>query len=245
MSITQTPEYIDWFVPKLDVKDFNQAIVNHGNDCIIEKNIPCPCTSRHVNVPSSRCINCHGSGYIFLSKTSTTALIQGLNKNTKYEQWSETNTGISRITLNYKDKITIGDRITLTQVVEVFVEKLSCYLDFDGKLKANTIYDIINVEYLCLFVGNAEPVIYLTTDQYSIVNNIITFSDSISESINRDTVQDVVLSIRYTHRPQYIVFDSPRSNMVNKDIINCDQNIGEQLFPVSVMARIKHYQYSR
>ena len=109
--------------PQFEKQLFDAAIWQKGYDCYVEKAIECPCrgdAENHSALPN--CQNCGGVGWVFLNPVKTIALITGVNRDTKYKQWSQELIGNVSITLRDIEQAGFMDRITLLVETAIFSE---------------------------------------------------------------------------------------------------------------------------
>lgn len=195
-------------VPRVDFlyPDFDALVDNKGYEVIWERAIPCPCSKRVQH--QSTCRNCGGSGWVFINPTRIKAVCQSLNKNTRYKDWSVEMLGTAAITvksmfhLNFMDKITIENSISPRS--EVLIAR-----EWNGQLYAFTIYPILEVTDVFLFLGTSEPLRLLQKgiDYTFELNRIVFFPSSCVR-------EGSSVSVTYEHKVQYNIID------LNHDIRN-------------------------
>lgn len=236
-AIITPTQQLDTSFPKLDVRDFNTLIINYGYKALLEKYIPCPCSHRNGNYPLTTCITCRGSGRAYINPTEATILLQQMNKNNKYERWTEENIGTVSISCRYEDRLSIQDKITLIQGESVFTERLEVHELKSNILGAYTIYKILDIEQLYMYVSDSVPLKLLQPIiDYVVGENFITLTKKYSKNVN-----ELSLSIRYRYRPEYIIIDIPRDVMVSSSR-NCNDDGIESNFPIHCIARMTHQQ---
>ncbi len=232
-TITQTP--VDYSVPKLNQADFDKLINDQGYDVEIESAVKCPCSNIKFGSAITGCINCFGLGWVFVNKRTAVIVLQSMNRNTKYQQWSEANTGTVSITAKYSDRLSIMDRVTLTKGEDIHTQLLSFEELSNKKLSAYTSYKIKAILQCFLFISESKPLKQLEESiDFTIDSNTIVLSNKFKAAQN-----DYQISIRYSHTPQYYIMDIPRNIMHNQKLI-CEGDLTEQDFPVHCIGRISH-----
>lgn len=231
--IVQEPILKDTNAPQLQAFEFDRLIKDYGYTVVIERALKCPCNVQGFNAPQSTCTNCFGSGWYFYNPIQTVLVLQSMNANRKFENWSEENAGTVQITARFIDRISFMDRITLIDATHEFTQILNPFED-KNKTMAYTIYPILDVSAIFMFVDNDKALkpLVLNTD-YTFVNQTITFNKKYN---NKERLS---VSLRYKHKPQYHAIDIPRDIMLNNEK-DCNDDIGMANFPVKVIGRIAH-----
>ena len=213
--------------------DFDALLVQKGYDVYLDKVVWCPCRRVADRQPLSSCRNCGGTGYVYINRYKTRMVIQSMNIDTKFKEWSEERVGQARITARDEENLTFMDRITVigaeTTTSQVLFPRV-----FDGEVKIKTTYSVSVVDEMYAFESNGTPLkkLYENTD-YTIVDNIITLSDTYS------TWEDFTISIRYRHEPSFHVIDMVRETM--NTIISTSTGEKKTVMPISAVARRSHY----
>lgn len=228
--------------PQVDFRknDFEALIEQKGYRVYKESSVSCPCAdNKNGNHPLSSCKNCGGSGYVFINKTETRMVITSMNVNNQYKEWSEERIGTAAITARDVDKLSHMDKITLADGMSEFSELLHpqiIEINTFNKLIGFTFYDIEDIEAIFLFDGGSNKLKLLTNiTDYTYQYNRIVLDDQYN-SLNNPT-----LSVRYKHRPQFLVIDIPR-DIMNSPVLNKVTGQVEDLtFPIHAIARRAHY----
>jgi len=97
----------------LDKSDFDALVWQKGYDVYVDKAMKCPCRNTPDSQALSNCRNCGGSGWIFFNRKETRMVLQSMNANNRYQEWSEEKLGTVRITSLNKEQLTYMDRITI------------------------------------------------------------------------------------------------------------------------------------
>lgn len=212
---------------------FDNVIWAHGYDVIIERALKCPCKSQKADNLSS-CRNCGGSGWVFLNKVKTKAVLKSMNMNTQFKDWTEVNMGNVSISVRDVDRIGFMDRITVlcsesihTQTVfpKQYKNIVFSFLD----------YPPIEVEDCFMFYKSDEKLVLLKEgDDFTITENKIILDKKFND------VEDISISMRYTHPSQFHVIDLPRDIMVASVRTQQGQNVKAQM-PISAIGRRAHY----
>ncbi len=224
---------------------FTQLINNHGYEAYVDKAMRCPCVDKTSGGALSNCKNCLGRGYFFVDRKNTKVISQSMNNSKKYEQWSETNKGIAKITAYGIDRLGIMDRIILLPLIAYYYEILKP-VEYDDELLAYPIYEPIEVEQIFLFKSSGEKLIPLTSEQYTVDGNKIVFSKDLEDLVPSDDINDLAanlsVAIRYSYHPVYHVIEINRELMMVNDVNKCQLNkTGLKNMPINVMAKKAHY----
>lgn len=201
--------------PEVDFRknDFDALIWNKGYNVEIEKAYRCPCKSKGTDELSS-CRNCGGSGWFFINPTATKMVMQGMNHDDKYKHWSSELIGTVKITYMERDRLSWMDRITSSDAVSEFSEVLFPAEVPDGsggtEMVASTTYAMISIDDVFVFQAANQKHLRLDSGQYDFSQGgyYITITDQAIADI-----EDLTISVRYKHRPQFHVIDIPRDIM--------------------------------
>ena len=107
---------------RFEPQRFNSLIFDKGYEVWVDKAMRCPCTVKGTGQALLSCDNCVGTGWIFVNRIETRVAIQNINANIKYENWSQTTTGMAKITSRAVDKLAFMDRVILREVAGMFNE---------------------------------------------------------------------------------------------------------------------------
>jgi hypothetical protein len=216
--------------------EFDQLVYSKGEDVLYEKAILCPCRSKSNASPLASCLNCGGSGYLFVNANKTKMVIQSLTSKTKYTQWSKETLGTSVITSRSIDKISYFDRITLLNSEATYSQILYPQV-YKDVLFSFTVYNILSIDVVFLFVGENIPLrrLGLGVDYFFTKGeNKIIFSNDLS------SIENLTTSIRYQHYSAYGILEllkefrvSPGNDSLGRNIMN--------LFPFNAVGRKYHY----
>lgn len=221
-------------VPRVDftTPDFDVLVYNKGVNIVIEKAIVCPCSKRTKEFQAS-CMNCQGTGWVFINPVQTKAIVQSINKSTRYKEWSAELVGTVSLTVQSKNKLNYMDKIVLLDSSSLENEVV-LVRSFEGTLFSYTIYPVLSVEYSFLFTATDQKLLplILGTD-YTISENKIVY-------LNEDIKEGDSISFRYFYKLQYNVLDL---NHDSRNSYQLDEKSREQKIelPVSAIARKSHY----
>lgn len=223
------------FQVRFQPQRFNSLIFDKGYEVFIDKAMRCPCIVKGTGQAKLDCNNCLGTGWIFINRYETRVAMQQLNANIKYENWSQTTTGMAKITSRAIDKISFMDRIILREV-EGFFNEVIYIRDYGGKKVGFTIYEILEIESIFLFSDSKKKLIPLELEKdYTFDGFKIVFNNKYN------SVDDMTISVRYRHCLTYHLID------MNRDIMKVRQKDcslpTESLenMPISGIARKSHY----
>ena len=228
------PEAVEHQV-RFEPQRFNSLIHDKGYEVFIDRAMRCPCTVKGTGQAEIRCDNCLGIGWIFVNRVETRVAMQQINANVKYENWSQTTTGMAKITSRAVNKLAFMDRIILREVEGYFNEVVRVR-DYKGKKVGFTIYEICEIESIYLFKDAKSPLIPLKEGKdFEMDGYKITFSD------NYNSVDNLTFSIRYRHLLTYHLIDMNRDIMKvrTKDCSYSDEQLTNM--PIMGIARKSHY----
>jgi hypothetical protein len=229
---------------KVDLRknDFDAAVWLKGYDVYIDKAIKCPCAVKSNNGALSSCKNCGGSGYVFINRYQTKLLLQSMNIDTRYKEWSQEKLGTVRITARTEDELTYMDRVTLltglmstTQTIHPFTK--------GNQIKGRATHPPVEIEEVFCFVDGSEELrklnygtdVSITGIDFSVENNILTFS---SEFL---AWEHFSVTIRYKHYPTYHIIDLPRGVMETEALNKTNGRNEYTKMPIHAIGRLAHY----
>jgi len=221
-------------VPRVDfvTPDFDVLVWEKGLNVVIEKALPCPCSKRTKEYQAS-CMNCQGTGWVYINPIKTRAIVQSINKSTRYKEWSAELVGTVALTVQAKNKLTYMDKITLIDSESLEAEVVLVRA-FEDHLFSYTIYPISSVDIAFLFVETDQKLqVLINGVDFNIIENKIVY-------LNTNLKEGDSISIRYLYKIQYNVLDLNHDsrNSYQQDSKSRDQI---QLFPISAIARKSHY----
>lgn len=213
--------------------DFDAIIATKGYDVYLDKAVRCPCRRISDSQALSSCRNCGGSGYVFINRYKTKMVIQSMNVDTKFKEWSEEKLGNARITARDEEKLGFMDRITLigseTTTSQVIFPKI-----ISGGLKGKLIYNPISIDEIFCFVSDKDKLYKMEVNtDYTISNNVLTFDNKFT------SWNDFTVTVRYRHEPSYHVIDLVREVM--NTVIKQGGQDKRVVMPISAVARKAHY----
>ena len=214
--------------------DFEAFLYHKGYEVFHDKAVRCPCKVKGSQYLSS-CKNCRGTGWVFINRTETRMVLTSMNVNTSFKEWSEQNVGTVNVTASSNDRLGYMDRITIRNGESVLQEVLSP-IDFKGQMFAYTIYDIVSIREVFMFVAENIKLRLLTEGiDYTYEQNILKFSNEFK------SVSNFSVSVTYNYNTQYHVIDITRDirNQFNKDDGGVDVSVS---YPILAVARRSHYQ---
>lgn len=214
----------------LQPNDFDDLVWEKGKDVIWESSLKCPC-KQDGRGHLTTCINCGGSGYVFMNPVGTKMIIQSMNLTTKTSQWSLDKIGMANITTRSIDILGDMDRVTLQKSVSKISQVVRPKL-FGDTLFSFVNYPISNVIDVFLFQKDKSKLVKLDNKQYHAdANKII-----IDKSLYSDSMS---VSIRYNHKIQYFIVDVTREVRDSKLLANGSDDVSK--FPSSVIGRRCHF----
>lgn len=233
MNSIQAPAPIDFTKThvQFDKNEFDKFIWDKGRayEVYLDRSIKCPCKIKSGDNLSS-CLNCGGSGIVYVNRTQTRMFLQGMNMQTQYKDWSETNVGLARISMRDIERVSYMDRITLIEAESVYSEILYPIL-YNETLYLQPFYEIKEIIDAYAFISDSEPLKKLVENiDYKIENNKVNISNFLRNELNYK------ISLRYTHRPQYSILD------ITRDVAHYENIDGKTTnFPIAAIGRRSHY----
>jgi hypothetical protein len=213
--------------------DFDALIAQKGYEVYLDKVVHCPCRRVGDHQPMSSCRSCGGSSYTYINRYKTKMVIQSMNYDTKYKEWSEERVGSAKITARDEENLAFMDRITVIGA-ETTTSQVIFPKNYYGSIKGKVIYDIKAIEEIFAFVGDNQKLKKLEVNiDYTLSGNIITFVNSYSNW------EDFTVSIRYRHEPTFHIIDLVREVMTTPKVKGGVEI--KQSMPVSAIARRSHY----
>ena len=216
-------------------RNFDTLVEQKGYPVIIEKALVCPCaTVSSQALPD--CRNCGGSGWLWINPTSTKAIVQSMNKDTKFKDWSGEDVGTASVTLFQEIEVGYMDKIRLTEGLTSYTEILKPKLYDDGVMRARLRYRPVSVEALFRFNTSSTKLtsLVIPTD-LTITGNIVTIDPTLA------AIPNLTITIRYQHNPIFIVLDIPRSVIYSESKHHDTKEEDHYSFPVNAVARTMHY----
>lgn len=242
--------------------EFDKLIWNKGYDVLYEKALKCPCKSKSTGQQSD-CKNCGGTMWIFINPTNTKMVLQSMSAITKYKEWSEEKSGTVSITCMSNEELCHMDRITVLKGNSIFHEVLFLKTDIADTSESvsesqstsdsvisqsvyffNTIYDIKQVLYIGIFNGTQNKLVPLKygIDFTYIDNKIFLSTETAEEYVNPSLEeQDISITLRYKHAPQYHVLDIPRETIQSNTKFGPLDTEKVIDLPIHAVGRRSHY----
>jgi hypothetical protein len=201
----------DFALPEIEA-----TIRDKGYDVIVEKVLLCPCKGKGNPAHLSVCVNCGGSGWLFVNPTRTKLIISGLAADAKLKEaalreWGLVDGGTIKVTAINDNKLTYMDRITVLDATSEHNQILYPVMKDDDSVRfVFTQYDIVSVLFIGLFVNQSTKLTKLEPDtDYTFENNIITLTAA------HNGTSAMNLTIRYVHKPVFHVIDILRESMIS------------------------------
>lgn len=234
----ETPAHQVRFAPHL----FNELISDKGYDVWHDKALQCPCSVKNAGQPLPNCDNCLGTAWFFVNRSETRMAVQGMKADVRFENWTRDTAGMARVTSRAVDKLAFMDRIILKDVEGYYNEILRTKVK-NGRKVLYTMYEVIEVESIYMFVEAKQKLKELKLDVDYTVDNNITSMITLSEALSATITDEATITMRYRHLQTYHIID------MNRDIVKvrtkgCNLP-GEQLkeMPINGMARKSHYLF--
>jgi len=227
--------------PFFDESAFDAAIWNKGYDIVIEKAIRCPCKDKQTTKNLSTCQNCRGLGWFFINPIETKGIITGINKDLKYKSFSPEFIGDISLTIRDNIRLAYMDRILFKNDYSILSEdKIVREFEESGSIKYFVFlsYEAETIESVWVFNGSANPLIKLTSSQYSI-NSTNGFALDLDYDFTSITDFSGNIGVRYKHEVQHHVVELPHDLRRSFKIDNNGKEEKLQL-PVNAICRVAH-----
>lgn len=232
-KIIKTPTFVNTpGVIRVDFwdPDFSMLIDNKGYDAIWERALPCPCSKRQGAVLSN-CMNCGGTGWVFINPLKIKVVASSINKDTKYKEWSQERIGTASFTVRPEYHLNFMDKITLENSSSRDSENRIVYF-LENKFLISTIYPIGGIIDIFKFVSPSAPLQKIDSKDYEIQDRFVIFKNGV-------VTQGDSLTISYDHKVQYHILDLNHDvrNTIALDYSSREEHI--QL-PISAVGRRVH-----
>lgn len=217
--------------------DFNQGLFDttvwdKGYNVYIDKGLSCPCRNTGDSQALTACRNCGGSGFIFINRTKTKAVIQAMNIESTFKEWSFERKGTAKITVINDNKLSFMDRITLIDATSNITQLVKGKLHSDNKYRGMVTYPIKEIEAAFIFVDENTPLTHaIEGTHFTVVDgNWIEFANGF---------ETVTMTLRYKHNPMYYIEDETRTVMTTIKAQSGKEEL--QQMPLSAIGRAAHY----
>lgn len=238
VTIQQPPVGASKPSPRFEKDSFESAIWNYGYEVIHEKALRCPCKSKGGGF-SSKCVNCGGTGWVFINPSQTRAILHSMNADTEFKEWSEEHRGMVNISVRDSELLSYMDRLTVVDGEAYFSEVLFLKQAASSQLFTMTSYNVKEPWYVALYEDDDLKLLQLEENiDYTYENNFIYFDSKFADryaSVNGD----LSVTVRYKHAPQFYVIDLKRE-LMNTNIVRNGRE-ASILMPVSAVGRRGHY----
>ena len=235
MEITQAPYNQTIYNPdiRFEKNEFDQLIYDKGYNVYWDKALRCPCKVKSAD-SLSNCLNCGGSGWVYINRTQTKVLLQGMNYQTQFKDWSETNVGTVKISTRDTERIGYMDRLVLIDAETLFSE-IVYPIFHEEELFVRPYYEITELLEIYAFDESKKPLIKFEEGKdYQLKSGKIFFNVFWSRKEN------FRLSLRYLCKPQFHVIDLTR-DIANFEVFNQKNQLENLNFPLSAVGRRSHY----
>jgi hypothetical protein len=238
VKVQPTPiNYVDAPQAHWVKSEFDSLVENKGYEIYHDKMMDCPCKGPNV-APLSTCKSCRGSGFFLAERVESKAVIQNMNFDSKFKDWSFEKMGTAKITATDELDITWMDRIILIKAESTFTERLYpvLYSENDNEqLFSFLFYEAIRPLNAFLFSSASEKHISLQEgEDYQLNGNLFLLN-----KVKFSNVEKPRVSLRYAHRPQFHVIDILR-DLIYQDTVENSIQIKNQPYPCSFVGRRSH-----
>lgn len=235
VTVSTTPILINKLNATLVKSDFEALIWNKGQDVYLDKMMNCPCKNKELGGFLPSCINCGGSGYFCIERIKTKMFLQGMNLDTKMKEWSEEKIGTVKITTLEQDHISFMDRIIMLEGNSTYNEVIYPVKD-NGIMFAPSIYPIKSIDRAMLFKSDKTKLKPLQENiDFTIKDSYLTLTEEYSQ------IDNLSISIRYTHLPQFHVIDLTRDIMIADTTEHGIKGKNKVFYPIAGIGRRSHF----
>ena len=231
--------------------DFDRLVHQKGLKLTHEIAAFCSCVREVNGNAEPHCISCGGSGYVFLDPCTLTGVIQAIGYDPKHNQYSEINLGTAKLTTRYTERLGWFDRLTLKDGESVFMENtfpIVRNVNGTDQLSSLLIYEPLKISKVFMYIDAQTPQQELeqfeadgvTPKDFTIEGRKLILSDAILAAHQAAGEEKKYISIRYSHRPQYLVMDIQHDIRNTK---NLDKGGAEVLknMPIHCIIKKAHY----
>lgn len=215
--------------------DHDKLISDEGYDITFEKSIKCPCREGLKNKTHVDCVNCKGSGWIYIDPVDTKAVITSQAKKLSYGMQGEIlNAGAISVTPLSTIIMTEYDRLTLNDSMATVSEVPLVYYDADkDRTCAKFNYPITEIEDIFRFVSYSLKLNKIKEEDYEIDGNVLIFSEGYNEN-------GTTISARYKYRPVYLIYDVAK-HVRDIRLAKDTGGVENVIYPQLCTARLAHH----
>lgn len=223
---------------------FDQLVTQKGLQLEHQEAVRCSCIREMNGNALPECINCSGSGYIYLEPHTIRGVIQSIGFNPKYMQYSQVNLGTAMLTTKYTERIGWYDKITIKDGETVFHENVFPFVRGvapNDEASALLTYEPIKAEKVFMFVDPVSPHIELIEGVgFTIDGRKLILSNAIKQEMIDNNEDKRYITVRYQHRPSYLVMDI-QHDVRNTRVIKGQGVETLQNMPIQCMLKKLHY----
>lgn len=228
--------------------DFDNLVIQKGLNLIHEQTYKCSCIREINGSALSVCPNCFGGGYTFGEPCEIKGVIQAINYDPKFMQYSEINVGTAMLTVRYSNRLGWRDRITVKDGETVFMENIFPVLrevNSVQELSALLTYDVLEIDKVFMNPSvnenDCKPQVGLVENvDYTVTNNKFKLSNAIMQQHIASGCEKAYVSVRYTHRPQYLIMDIQK-DIRNTNVIENEVETRKNL-PINCLLKKAHFK---
>jgi len=227
-------------------RNFDILVEQKGLNLCHEKAIRCSCVMEVNGSPLSDCVSCNGSGWIWYDLKEIKGVLTGIGFDPKFMQYSRVNLGTANLTVRYDDaqRLSWFDRITLVDGQTVFHENIFPHLRTgDTVAQELTTYSILEIDKIFLFIdANTQQQELVVGTDFTFSGRSITLSTELRNELIQQSGNDIkkCISIRYRHRPQYVVMDL-QNDIRNTNVVTTGGSEELNHMPIHALVKRLHY----
>jgi len=238
---------VDFKADKFDI-----LVEQKGLKLTHQYSVKCSCI-REVNGSAlPNCEICEGIGFTFNGSHILKGIIQAINFNPKFQQYSEVNLGTALLTTRYTDRLGWYDKIIVDDGATMFSENIFPIIRGTGiTQKCSGLLTYVPIDFLQPLGSNVTMKAFLyvnTTTQteltyntdYTFTGREMILSNALRDALIASGKDKYYIGVRYKHKPEYIVMDIQK-NIRNSLVLNVGG--GEELRHLPIHCTIKKTHY--
>ena len=206
-----------------DKAGFENLLFQNNILFTLEKAVYCPCRRKDNSSPQVECVNCNGSGWLFVHGREVNATVMSLNYDQKIQMTYTEITASANLTMSedFENRLAFFDKLSMKDGAGITINNLARFEQITNEYKKIVFqltlpYSIVSIEYLVIYLSNSENKI-LTPNDYTIVkSNVIQLNSALYDYLTKKGFIEIMASIRYNHLPIYHVMRSEHNIRMTK-----------------------------
>lgn len=228
-------------------KERFDSLVKHYHTLTWSKMIHCPCRKGLTSQPMSDCINCKGTGFLWIDPTEIQGVLMTLTLRKNFVNWTEELMGTAYFTTVAENKVGWMDRLVVLDGISKYSEVLQSKVENVAtvpKKVFNLKFRPLSFENVFEFVDFETPynILVLGTDfQRHPTDESKIYCDNTSGRFDR-------ISVLYSYNTTYAVIDTLNDwrNFKSSGRLVGDETLGTKMqdtieeYPIKVMLKKFH-----